>query len=289
VLLILVLLVLIVGGVSGFVTYKILSERNDVERITPDAIFQTSYTTLSFSDRQGREHDGWLFVGLQGAPAIILCHGYDSNRADLLVLANVLQANHFNAYLFNFQGPKVKDKFTDLGYTEVDILKAAMEKVTQQPGMNPNRVGLFGVNSGGYAALAVAQQSPLVKALVVDTIYENPEVMFDSQVDLVIGGSGEAFRFFPRSLFRLLNYRKSPHPLRQSWQTLAGVPKLFIQGREAAMLSQQTEALYQAAPEPKRLLVLEQSYPALASGTVKKEYEDQVLNFFLQNLPHRLD
>ena len=68
-LLILALIILTVGGVSGFISYKILIERNDTERITPDAIFQTSYINLNFTDRKGREHEGWLLVGLQGALA----------------------------------------------------------------------------------------------------------------------------------------------------------------------------------------------------------------------------
>jgi esterase/lipase len=289
VLIFLAIMLLTLGGVSGVITFKILSERNDTERINPDAIFQTSYVNLSFTDRMGREHDGWLLMGLKGAPAIVLCHGYDSNRSDLLVLGNLLQANHFNAYIFNFQGPKVKDKFNDLGTTQLEILQAAVGKVTQQPGVNANRVGLFGVNTGGYAALAVAQQNPLVNALVLDTIYADPRVMFDAQVDQAIGGAGDAFRIFPRTIFKLINYSKTPPAVQDSMQRLKGKPALFIQGRDSGLLAHQTEMLYNSAPDPKRLLVLDQSYPALASGTVKKEYEDQVLSFFLQNLPLRAD
>jgi len=288
-LLFLAVLIVAVGGASGFITYKILSQRNETDRITPDAIFQTSYVNLSFADRMGQEHDGWLLVGLTGAPAIILCHGYDSNRSDLLVLGNVLQSNHFNAYVFNFQGPKVKDRFTDLGLTQVEVLQAAIGKVTQQPGVNANRVGLFGLNSGGYAALAVAEQNSLVKTLVVDTIYDDPRVMFDAQVEQLFGGTSEHFRVFPRTIFRLLNYGKAAPPVRESLQKLSGKPQLYIQGGDSGLLAHQTESLYNAAPQPKRLLLLDQSYPALASGTVKKEYEDQVLNFFLQNLPLRAD
>ncbi len=278
-----------VGGISGFITYKILSVRNDTERITPDAIFQTSFVNLSFDDRQGREHDGWLLVGLKGAPAIILCHGYNSNRSDLLSLGNLLQENHFNAYVFNFQGPKVKEKFTDLGLSQVEILQAVIGKVTQHPGVNPNRIGLYGLNSGGFAALAVAQQNPLVKTLVVDTVFEQPRQMFEAEVDGLVGGTGETFRLLPGTLFQVVTYRKPKPALVENMKKLEGKPKLFIQGRETGLLARQTEALHDMAPEPKRLLVMDQSYTALTSGTVKKEYEDQVLNFFLQNLPLRAD
>ena len=40
---------------------------------------------------------------------------------------------------------------------------------------------------------------------------------------------------------------------------------------------------------PKRLLIQEHSQTAQASGAEKKEYENQVLSFFLQSLPLRAD
>ena len=285
----LAVLVVVLGGVSGFLTYRIVTTRNDIETVTPLSSFQSSYVNLTFTDRRGGEHEGWLLVGLRGAPAIILCHGYNSNRSDLLALGNLLQGNHFNVYVFNFQGPRAKGKFSDLGLSQAEDLQAAIEKVTKQDGVNSHRVGLFGVNSGGYAALVAAQQSPQVKALIVDTVYDDPRQMFEAQVDQLLGGSSEAFRALPDALFHLLTLRKTKPPVRENMKKLEGIPKLYIQGRDSPLLARHTEALHDMSPPPKRLLVLDQSYTSLASGAVKKEYEDQVLNFFLQNLPLRAD
>ena len=50
-----------------------------------------------------------------------------------------------------------------------------------------------------------------------------------------------------------------------------------------------TEALYQQAPQPKQLLVMEHSGARIAVETEKREYENQILNFFLKKLSLRAD
>jgi esterase/lipase len=283
------ILVVILGGASGLVTYRIVTARADTETVTPLTSFQSSYVNLSFTDRRGGEHDGWLLVGLKGAPVVFLCHGYISNRSDLLAMGNLLQQNHFNVYVFNFQGPKAKESYSDFGFRQSEDLMAAIDKVSKQAGVNSHRVGVFGINTGGYAAVVAAQQSPLIKAVVVDSIYDEPSQMFESQVDQLLGGSSNLFRALPKTVFRGLTWGNKQAPVRANLGKLDGIPKLFIQGRDSQLLSRETEAIYDVSPQPKRLLVLEHSYTALASGAVKKEYEDQVLTFFSQKLPLRAD
>jgi esterase/lipase len=277
------------GGVGAFVTYRVVTLFNYTESVTPQSSFQSNFVNLSFTDGRGGEHEGWLLVGLKGAPAIILCHGYNSNRSELLALGGLLRQNHFNVYLYNSHGPKARQRFSDLGIRQTEDLLAAIATVVKQPGVNPRRVGLFGTNTGGYAALAAAEQSSLVKALAVDTIYANPSQMLDAQVDQLLGGTSGLFRLLPGMGFRLATLGRTRPPVRDNLSKLEGVPKLFVMGRDMPLLAAATEDLYNTSPQPKRLLVLEHSYTTLASGTIKKEYEDQVLNFFLHNLPLRAD
>jgi esterase/lipase len=281
--------VIVLGGFSAFLTYRVVTTRNNSETVTPLSSFQSNYINLSFTDRQGGEHEGWLLVGLKGAPAIILCHGYNSNRSDLLALGSLLRQNHFNVYLFNFDGPKVRRSYSDLGLEQVNDLLTAVDAVTKQDGVNPHRVGVFGVTTGGYAALVAAERSPVVKALVADTVFDDPSLMLESQVDQLLGGSSNLFRMLPNAGYRLATWRREQPRVRENLSKLQGMPKLFISGKDSLLLARATESLYGEAPQPKRLLVLDHSYTALASGAVKKEYEDQVLTFFLQNLPLRAD
>lgn len=281
------LVVLVV--VAGYLTFRILRARNLIENITPQSSFQTNYESLSFTDRRGGVHEGWLLVGLRGAPVVLLCHGHESNRSEMLSLGTVLRQNHFNVYVFNFDAGPASPKFSDLGVSEVDVVLDAITFITGQPGVNPHRVGLFGANTGAFAALATAQQSQHVRALALDSVYEHPRQMFESQVEEFLGGSSAMFRILADLEFRLVTVGRNPPPVGEELGKLEGVPKLFISGRDSPLLAQATEALYEKAPQPKRLLVMEHSLSALATGAEKKEYEHQVLTFFLHNLPLRAD
>jgi esterase/lipase len=277
------------AGVGGCLTYYVITRQSPQETVTPQSYLLSSYISLSFTDRFGGEHEGWLLRGLRGAPVIILSHGYDSNRADLLSLGTILRDNHFNVYIFNFHGPKAKEAYSNLGPRQASDLMSAIETVTKQPWVNPNRIGLFGTSVGGYASLVAAESNPKVKALVVDTTYATPEQMFDTQVDRMLGGSSGLFRVLTEAEFHLTTLGKDSFPMLANLPKLAGVHKLFISGRDDPPLAAMTEEIYNQAPQPKRLLVLEHSQAGLASEGEKKEYEDQVLNFFLQNLSLRAD
>ncbi|MCL5669937.1 MAG: hypothetical protein M1423_01340 [Acidobacteria bacterium] len=276
-------------GVGLFLTYRIATTHDSIENVTPASYLLASYENLNFADARGGEHAGWLLVGLKGAPVIILCHGYNSNRSELLSLGTTLQANHFNVYLFNFDGPRSKDGFSNLGIREASILMSAIARVTKFRGVNPHRVGVYGTTIGAYAGLVAGEENPMVQALVVDNAYERPTQMFDSQVDRLLGGAGPIFHLLSRAEFRLLTFRSSYPDVRAGLSKLAGRPKLFLASENAPALRKIAEGLYKDAPQPKRLLVLPRTQDTLVSGPERKEYENQVLSFFLQNLPLRAD
>jgi hypothetical protein len=277
------------AGVGAGLTYYVTTTNSLQESVTPQSYLLNSYIPLSFADRSGGEHEGWLLLGLRGAPVIILCPGYDSNRSDLLSLGSILRDNHFNVYLFNFHGPKAKEVISNLGPRQASDLLAAIKAVTAQPDVNPNRVGLFGMSVGGYAALVAAEVNSKVKALGVDTTYSTPEQMFNSQVEHLLGGSTGIFHVVTEAEFHIATIGGGSYDMPGDLPKLAGIPKLFIVGRDNPPLAAMTEDLYNQAPQPKRLLVMEHSESGFAIEAEKKEYEDQILTFFLENLSLRAD
>jgi esterase/lipase len=283
----LLVIFLALAGVAAALTYYVTTAKDSQEAVTPQSYLLSSYISLSFTDRSGGEHEGWLLLGLRGAPAIILCHGYDSNRADMLWLGTILRDNHFNVYLFNFHGPKSRESRTNLGPRQASDLLAAIETVTKQPGINPNRVGLLGTSVGGYAVLVAAEQDSRVKALVADTTYSTPDRMFDSQIDSLLGGSGSFFRLLTEAEFHLASLGSDSYSMPGNLAKIANIPKFFISGHDNPPLAAMTEELYEQASQPKQLLVLDHSASTLTSEAEKQEYENQVVNFFLQELSLR--
>ena len=246
----LLVIFLALAGVGAGLTYYVTTANSPQEAVTPQTYLLSSYIPLNFNDHSGGEHEGWLLLGLRGAPVIILCHGYDSNRSDLLSLGSILRDNHYNVYIFNFHGPKARESRFDLGPRQASDLMAAIETVTRQPDVNPNRVGVFGTSVGGYAALVAAEMNPKVKTLVVDTTYTTPERMFDSQVEHLMGGSSGLFRVLTEAEFHLATMGSEPYSMPDNLSKLAKVPKLFISGRDKPSLAAMTEALYDQRPNP---------------------------------------
>lgn len=277
----------VLAGSGAFLTYRIVTAHDGVENVTPASYLLSSYENVSFKDSDGAEHQGWLLLGLRGAPAIILCHGYDSNRSALLSLGTVLQANHFNVYLFNFESSGGGSSVSNLGVHEAAVLSAALSKVRKLQGVDPNHVGVYGNSLGAYAALAVAERDPAVEALAIDNVYSQPSDFFEVQLDKQVGGAGWLFQILSRAEFRLLTIGTALPDLQSGLSRLGGKPKLFLASDGEPRLQKATRQLYQEAPYPKRLLVLPHTQSDVVSGPERKQYEDQVLNFFLHNLPLR--
>jgi pimeloyl-ACP methyl ester carboxylesterase len=282
-------LLVVLFGAGFFLTYRIATAQNEIENLSPSTFLLPSYESVGFHDANGAQHEGWLLVGLKGAPVIVMCPGYDSNRSDLLYLGVVLQANHFNVYLFNFTAEKSGTRFSNLGVHEISVLQSALDMLMKRPGINSHRVGLYGNTLGGYAALVTAEKDMRVRALAVDSIYETPRQMFDDQMDRLLGGTGSLFRSISGAEFHLLTLGTRFPPARADLIKLGNCSKLFIAGEDVPHLRGYTEDLYKSAPDPKRLLIVPHTEANLASGSERKEYESQVLNFFLQNLSLRID
>ncbi len=278
----------VLSAAGGFLTYRIVTETNTTENLTPDSFLLSNYESMSFTDKRNEEHVGWLLRGLKGAPVIILSHGYDSNRSEMLSLATILQENHFNVYLFNYRGAKPRSLTSDMGGRESAILEDAVENLLKLPGVNTSRVGLYGKDVGGFASMRVAEQSPAIKAIVVDNIYDKPMDMFNTEINQGLG-STTLFRVVMDAEFRVLNVGSKTPPLSDNFSKIDSIPKYFISGRDVLSLATATEGFYDRAAQPKQLLVMDHTQFALMNGTEKKEYENQILTFFLQNLRLRAD
>lgn len=274
-------------GAGAFLTYRILTAQDNVENVTPASYLLSSYENVNFKDADGVEHQGWLLIGLRGAPAIILCHGYNSNRSVLLSLGTVLQANHYNVYLFNFEGSRSRRSVSNLGVHEALVLKAAVSRVRKLQSVDPRHLGIYGSSVGAYAALAVAERDPAVDALALDNVYSWPAQLFDVQLDKMVGGAGWLFRILSKAEFHVFTMGTALPNLLPGLSRLGGKPKLFLASEGEPTLEKATRRLYQAAPYPKHLVVLPHTQADVVSGPERKQYEDQILNFFLHNLPLR--
>ena len=281
----LVLLVLVaLVSISGVLLYQVLKPPKNIASFDL-SVMMGHPSEVRFSLENGMSRDGWFFPGLRGAPTIILCHGYLSQRSDVLTLSASLQDQQYNVFVFDFSGHGSNQGMTTLGYKEVGELRSALQALTSRDDVDPNRFGIWGNDMGAYAALELAASDHRVAALAVDSVYNDPSDM----VRLQLSQSGLAVFPLVAQLtnygFRLINYSfRAEPPLTARMGRLAGVPKLFIEIDSRPELAESTTQLYLVAPDPKDQWRGRVNYAEMSDDD-RKIYENLIVSFFLKSLP----
>ncbi|MFZ3201942.1 MAG: alpha/beta fold hydrolase [Candidatus Acidiferrales bacterium] len=274
---------LFISVISGFLLYQIL--RPTRTSTTFDLSVMMGHPTKFSFPANGAMRDGWFFPGLRAAPTVVVCHGYHSQRADVLTLVSALQDHGFNVFTFDFTGHGSSPGVTTLGYGESDELRSAVEALAKRDDVDRRRFGLWGVDMGGYAVAEVAESSPRIAAFAVDDAYADPRDM----VQIQVAHSGLAVLplvgHFSDFEFRVLNYsfRDQPTVSARLWKT-AGTPKLFIQSEDHLELADDTLKMFAAAPGPKQIVSDSLSYSDMSDDD-RRNYESLIANFFLKNIP----
>jgi pimeloyl-ACP methyl ester carboxylesterase len=275
-------------AIAGFMVYRIVEPQRSSSEINmqsfpgrPDAV---DFTVSSLGPKGNRE--GWFFPGLRGAPTIILCHGYESSRGELLTLVAALQDHQYNVFVFDFAAHGANGGITTFGYREADELRAAIDVIAARNDVNAQDFGVWGYNLGAYAALREAETDKRVRALVLESVYDKPEQMV--KVGVQSAGLG-GFPLMVRSAelsFRWLNYkyRETP-PLSKDLDKTAGVPKLFIEAIDDPELGRTTQQLFLKAPQPSEQAVIAHGNFSTMSDEDKRAYENRIVSFFLLKLP----
>ena len=276
--------VLATTAIAGFLVYRIVKPQRTSTEISM-ASFPGRPENMEFQVPELGKREAWFFPGLRGASTIVLCHGYGSSRGELLTLVSALQDHQYNVFVFDFTAHGANAGITTLGYREADELRRAVDAAAGRNDVDPARVGLWGYNLGAYAALREAENDKRVRALIVDSVYDQPEQMV--KVGVERNGLG-GFPFMVKSAelsFKYLNYahRQDP-PLSSKLLALNGVPTLFIQAMDDPELAGITREMFLKAPEPREQAIIARGNFVSMNDDDKRAYENRVVSFFLLHM-----
>jgi pimeloyl-ACP methyl ester carboxylesterase len=273
-----------VSIVSGFLLRQILRPARNPATFDL-SVMMGHPTTFSFPLADGTTREGWYFPGQRGAPAVVVCHGYLSQRADVLTLVTALQDHQFNVFLFDFTGHGTSPGVTTLGYREAAELRSAVQALSARDDVDPQHFGLWGVDMGGYAVLKVAESDPRIAAFAVDDVYGDPRDLVRIEVRKSGLTALPYLLHFCDFGFRMLNYSfRHESPVSEHLAQTKGIPKLFIQSDDRPDLANETLQLFVKAPDPKQTVRDGLSYRDMSDDD-RKNYESQIVNFFLQSIP----
>src|SRR5437660_12374152 len=162
------MLVLLVGvGALGFYMIHRLSHPARTALYGSPRDFQLILQKPMWFDEKWKNSDstqtvGWLLSRGKPAPAIILSHGYGSNRSELLTLAFELWKSGYNVLVYDLRGHGESSvQWSGLGTYEKEDLLSAIKFLRSQrtdsgQELLDGRIGLFGVDLGGYISLVAS-------------------------------------------------------------------------------------------------------------------------------------
>lgn len=287
---IILFIIIVVLGFAGFATYRIITPERLEETIDPSSFLLRNFLSLPFQTSENKSLEGWFIPSIRGAPVVFLCHGYKSNRSELLTLASTFQENGYNLFIFDFRGHGNNPFHTSsLGIRETQDLLSAINTIIGRPEVDPRRVGIWGVSLGAYVGLSAATESEKVRTIVVDSPFQSPGSFLEMETPLILGVDTFFFNKLARLGFLLVNLSKAndSNALLKSLPGLEGRDKLFITNEETPALEMQTLSLFNHAPEPKELLRLKHSKTGILYDVERKNYENTVVEFFKKHLPVR--
>ncbi|HEX4546670.1 MAG TPA: alpha/beta fold hydrolase [Candidatus Acidoferrum sp.] len=277
--------VLATTAIAGFLVYRIVKPQRTSTEINM-ASFPGRPEVIDFAVPGGiGKREGWFFPGLRGAPTIILCHGYESSRGELLTLESALQDHQYNVFIFDFAAHGSNAGITTFGYREADEVRAAIDVLGARTDVDGERFGLWGYNLGAYAALREAENDKRIRALVLDSVYDQPEQM------VKVGVERNGLAGFPlmvwsaEASFGWLNHKyRNDLPLSAKLKNVAGVPTLYIQAIDDPELAGITRQMFMKAPEPREQAIIAHGNFVSLNDDEKRMYENRVVSFFLVKL-----
>lgn len=197
------------------------------------------FKELWFETEDGKRLHGWFIAGRRPCIGhLLFCHGNAGNVGDRLLDARLLAAVGFDVALFDYRGYGRSSGRPDEQGTYLDA-EAAREEVLRQPEVGAGRLFYLGESLGGAIALRLALDFP-PKGLVLQSTFTSVRDVAHHHYPLI-----------PRTL------------VPDAYPSLGLIPRLtapllILHGeRDEIVPLAQGQALFAAAPEPKRLHVFD--------------------------------
>ncbi|HVG20824.1 MAG TPA: alpha/beta fold hydrolase [Blastocatellia bacterium] len=247
------------------------------------------------------ESVGWFLSRGKPAPAVILSHAYGSNRSEFLTLAFEIWKAGYHVLVYDMRGHGENTvKWTGLGTYEKDDLLSAIkylkEKKTDagQPLLD-GRVGLYGVEVGGYISLVASSQDPAVKAVAIDSVYPDVAHFINYRMKSMVGADSPMVnrlidapvtgRLTELAMQMYLMRREDSAPALESVAAASGRRFLFITAKDTGAYEAMTRDLHSSTKDPKELVELAQSRLDRLYDKASSEYDSRVVAFFQQAMP----
>lgn len=270
-------LVVLVTAVVPFVLGGVLVEPRQQSISKPSTPLKLE--TVSIPTDRGYLIAGWFVQGEAKKPGILLLHSLRSNRLEMLGRAEFLNRAGYSVLLIDMQahGETPGEQIT-FGYRESLDAHTALRYLRGR--LDGGSVGVIGMSLGGAAALL--GDSPIkADAVILEAVYSTIDKAIQNRLAIRFGALG-------RGLSLLLEWQIEPRlgvgavslaPLSAVGNVTS--PVLIVAGEDDRhTLVEESKQLFEAAPQPKELWLIEGARHQNLHRFSPAAYERRVLAFF---------
>lgn len=218
-----------------------------VSATTPTAVrltYQDIWIPIATATGKTERLHGWWIPAVGPEQGVILyLHGNGANVGDTVSQCQRFHQLGLSVFVFDYRGYGLSEgNFPTEAQVYADT-QAAWNYLTQVREIPPQQIFLYGHSLGGAIAIDLAVKQPEIAGLIVESSFTSMRRMVDFR-----GG----FDLFPADL--LLTQKFNSLEKVRSLQ----MPVLFIHGTlDLTVPAEMSRTLFQAAPEPKQLLFVE--------------------------------
>jgi uncharacterized protein len=246
----------------------------------PEQTGVSGLVNVSIPTVNGQHVMAW-FAPSRNRAAVILWHGTNADRSDLLAEIRILAAAGFGILAVDGPGYGGSDGKVLWSEPERQALSAALDWLVARPNVDASRIGGFGFSMGGLTLAQAAAKDKRLRALtfaatppdIRETIawqYSRWGFLSRASAALALRNSGmELARFQPREVIGAI----SPRPV-------------FIIGEERDPLvpAFMVQELFTAAHEPKTLWIVPGDQHGQYAKVAPVEYARRLVDFYQRNL-----
>ena len=229
-------------------------ETRAMPRATP-AGFEMPFEDVTVTTSDGLRLTGWYVPSWNGA-SVVLVHGYKDTRGNLLGVARILYRHGYNVLLVSLRAHDSSDgEIISFGHHETKDLAAWYGYLSSRPGVDPLRIGIFGVSLGGTIAIRYASETPSIAAVIADCAFSSIDDTIERSIRFFTGLP--PFPFAPMIEFwteQRLDISTEEIDAKRWIGRISPRPVFLMQGGADEVISAESGArLYEAAHEPKEL------------------------------------